>query len=414
MIRFAFITTHPIQYNAPLFNLLGQSDKYKVKVFYTWGQGKSEVFDPGFGLQRRWDINLLCGYEYKFVENISRDPGSHHYRGIINPHLISKINEFNPDAILVYGWNFHSHLKLMRNFKGNIPIIFRGDSTLLDLRPSFSFKYSLRKYLLKWVYSHVDFVLSPGTASDAYYRYAGLKPKQIFRAPHAVDNNFFQGDSTYTADKNSLQVQSAQWRKELGITQEKKVFLFAGKFETKKDPLILIEAFKQLLQRRSDIHLILAGDGILQPIIKSAIDLGPIQPMDDNGKSEIRVRHQITLLPFQNQSRMPLVYRLADVFVLPSKGPGETWGLAVNEAMASGKAVIVSDKCGCASDLVKPGVNGYIFPSGNVQELVNAMESSLKEDAYKVMGQRSLQHIQSFSYTSFLGALQSIPLGHEN
>ncbi len=58
---------------------------------------------------------------------------------------------------------------------------------------------------------------------------------------------------------------------------------------------------------------------------------------------------------------MPILYRLGNVFCLPSKGPGETWGLAVNEAMASSRPVIVSNKVGCAADLVSEGANGYLF-----------------------------------------------------
>ena len=71
---------------------------------------------------------------------------------------------------------------------------------------------------------------------------------------------------------------------------------------------------------------------------------------------------------------MPSVYKSADVFVLPSGGPGETWGLAVNEAMAAGKPVLVSDKCGCAPDLVDDGVNGFVFKNGQVDDLKDKLE----------------------------------------
>ena len=97
---------------------------------------------------------------------------------------------------------------------------------------------------------------------------------------------------------------------------------------------------------------------------------------------------------------MPIVYRLGDVFVLPSKGPGETWGLAVNEAMACGKPVIVSDKCGCANDLVENGINGYIFQSENQSELLSAMSLSLSANLNK-MGAASRKKIDNFAYNSF-------------
>ena len=136
MIKLAIITTHPVQYNAPLFRLLTERNNIKIKVFYTWSQTASGVkFDPGFGKTIEWDIPLLDGYEYNFVENISAKPGSHHYKGINNPTLIKEIKEWNADSLLVYGWNFKSHLKALCFFKNKIPVLFRGDSTLLDEKP---------------------------------------------------------------------------------------------------------------------------------------------------------------------------------------------------------------------------------------------------------------------------------------
>lgn len=387
-IRIAIISTHPIQYNAPLFRFLSNSAAFNIKVFYTWGENATHVYDPGFGQHRSWDIDLLTGYEHAFIKNNSKDPGSHHFKGIVNPDLIDQVEAFAPDAILVYGWNFHSHLQLMRHFKGKVPILFRGDSTLLDNQQDLPVRKIFRKILLTWVYRHVDHVLSPGTASDAYYKWGGLKTHQIQRAVHAIDNERFTGSSEH-------ETKARQWRNELGIEPNKKVFLFAGKFEPKKDPLLLIEAFQSILKKQTGIHLIFVGDGILKSEIK-------------NAKNNISDPASITLLDFQNQSMMPVVYRLADVFILPSKGPGETWGLAVNEAMACGKAVIVSDKCGCAQDLVNNDVNGYIFKSGDVLELCEAMENTLKNDAYKMMGEKSREIIKNYNYNSFVEALQSI------
>jgi glycosyltransferase involved in cell wall biosynthesis len=81
----------------------------------------------------------------------------------------------------------------------------------------------------------------------------------------------------------------------------------------------------------------------------------------------------VHFLPFQNQSLMPVVYRLGNVFVLPSQGPGETWGLALNEAMATGRAIIASSKVGGARDLILPGTNGWIFESGDRGALERAL-----------------------------------------
>src|SRR5665647_1236493 len=102
MKRLAIVTTHPIQYNAPLFELLSQRKNIEIKVFYTWGESVlQEKYDPGFGKVIQWDIPLLKGYEYEFLKNTADDKGSHHFNGIINPHIIDSIKNYNPDAVLV-------------------------------------------------------------------------------------------------------------------------------------------------------------------------------------------------------------------------------------------------------------------------------------------------------------------------
>jgi len=246
---------------------LAASGDIRVKVFYTWGQAQGKVIDKDFGIEREWDIDLISGYDHVFVKNTSTAPGSHHYKGIINPFLITEVAAFQPEKIIVYGWKFKSHLQLMRHFKGKIPLYFRGDSTLLDDAASFSIKKSLRRLLLQWVYRHVDFALSPGTASDAYFLNAGLSAYQIIRAPHAVDNARFSGIET--PYMHSSYDESAQnWRKEISISEDTKVFLFAGKFEPKKNPLLLVKAFARLHQQYPNTHLIMVGSGILEESLK--------------------------------------------------------------------------------------------------------------------------------------------------
>lgn len=413
---------------------MAASGDFRVKVFYTWGQAKGKVIDKDFGIEREWDIDLLSGYDHAFVQNTSSEPGSHHYKGIINPSLINEVKAFNPDKIIVYGWKFKSHLQLMRHFKGRTPLYLRGDSTLLDDAPGFSIKKSLRRILLQWVYGHVDFALSPGTASDAYFRNAGLSANQIIRARHAIDNERFagiqsqrNGDERFDATKlpkndidqasaiqssgncaeSSFDIQAEDWRKELSIPEEAKVFLFAGKLEPKKDPELLIRAFFRLHQQYPKTHLIIVGNGILEQSLQQYTS--PPQPSAGkfNPSTSSTPSTSISFLPFQNQSIMPLVYRLGDVFVLPSKGPGETWGLAINEAMACGRTVIASDKCGASADMIKESENGFVFKAGDENELYNCMEKMVNADLAS-MGAKAQETVKQFSYASFVNALRSL------
>jgi len=382
MKKLAIVTTHPIQYNAPWFRLLSTRGKLDVHVFYTWEQSASgATFDHDFKRTVSWDIPLLDGYPYSFVKNVAVDPGVHHFKGIDNPTLITEIKQYNPDAILVIRWSCKSHLQVMRHFRGKIPVLFRGDSTLLDKKPLL--KSIARKIFLSWVYSFVDVGLYVGEHSRRYFVAHGLG-KRLHYVPHAIDNDRF------LANTQTI-LQAAEWRKKLGIGPSDIVILFAGKLEPKKNPSLLLKAFTRVTA--TGVKLVIVGNGIEEESLKEKFGSRP----------------DIHFLDFQNQSVMPSVYQICDLFVLPSQGPEETWGLAINEAMACGKAVLVSDKCGGAVDLVIDGNNGYVFESNNETDLTGKMMKMINDPVrLKHMGHASLQRIANFSFMKICSSLEEL------
>lgn len=374
-MKLAIITTHPIQYYAPVFRMLASS--INVKIFYTKGL-VAQQYDQGFQKNITWDIPLTEGYEHEFLENIAPDKGSHHFKGIINPNAINQIKIFNPDAILIYGWANKSHLNIIRHFKHKIPVYFRGDSTLLDQQPGF--KNIIRCIFLRWIYKHIDVAFYVGSANKAYFKKYGLKEKQLVFAPHAIDNNRFAISRAHEV---------TILRKKLNINEEDILILFAGKLEQKKNPELLLEAFTALNSNK--IHLLFVGNGQLEEGLKFRVE---------NEKLK-----NIHFMDFQNQTQMPVVYQACDLFCLPSKGPGETWGLAVNEAMACGKAVLVSDKVGCAADLVTKDI-GAIFKSGDLADLSQKLIALTNDKStLKKMGENSLKHISNWSFEQQIKAI---------
>lgn len=387
-MRIAIVTTHPIQYNAPFFTRLAEEPGIELKVFYTWSQTESESkYDPGFGKMVQWDIPLLKGYEYAFVKNVSPRPGSGNFRGIINPGLIQAILEWQPSALLIYGWSFSSHLQCIRAFSGKKLVIFRGDSTLLDEKPGIR-KY-IRRIFLRWVYSHIDYALYTGIHNKSYFQACGLKEKQLIYAPHAIDNARFA--------ENAFEFESAarNWRSNLGLADTDIVLLFAGKFEIKKSPFFLLSIMEQFSDSR--LKLLFVGNGPLEFHLKEAAS-----------KDE-----RIIFMDFQNQSVMPLVYRIGDLFILPSKGPGETWGLALNEAMACSRAVAASSKVGGGPDLIQQDVNGVVFDSDHPEALNNVIKRALADKRIlKDMGAASADIIKNFSISIQVRALMQILNNH--
>ena len=350
MHRLAVLATHPIQYYAPLFRILTTRRNVNVRVFYGWEGHLESRLDHGFGQEVKWDIPLLDGYAHEFVPNESRNPGTGHFGGIWSSRLLDRIGAWRPDALLVYGWNFRSHLHALRRLHGRLPIFFRGDSTLLD--EQFGLRTAVRRSFLTWVYRHVDFALYPGQRSRDYFAKHGLDPAQLIWAPHSIENErFIDDDGSYLRG-------AIEWRRALSIQEEARVVVFAGKLERRKAPELLLEVF--LARDRLEEHLIIAGSGVLESELRSRAGTHP----------------RVHFVGFQNQSRMPVVYRLGDVYVMPSR-IGETWGLGVNEAMASGRPAIVSDRVGCAPDLVQSGRTGVVFQNDDQVALRVALERVL-------------------------------------
>jgi glycosyltransferase involved in cell wall biosynthesis len=120
---------------------------------------------------------------------------------------------------------------------------------------------------------------------------------------------------------------------------------------------------------------------------------------------EAKGLNNIHFLGFQNQSEMPLMYALSDVFVLPSSGPGETWGLAINEAMAAGKAILASDACGSVYDLIEG--NGFVFKRNNEKELLEKLQC-FKSDNVKQLGEKSLEKIANYSFDKQCKAIEFV------
>jgi glycosyltransferase involved in cell wall biosynthesis len=376
-MRLAIITTHPIQYYAPVFKLLYERG-IEIKVFYTLGEAGINKYDKDFKRTINWDIPLLEGYPYELVRNKSENPGSHHFKGIINPGLIKTLKMYKPEAILIYGWAYHSHLKLMRYFKNRIPVYFRGDSTLLDQVGGI--KSGLKSIFLRWVYTHINFAFYVGTNNKAYFKNYGLNEDQLIFAPHAIDNERFA---------ISRAPEATALREKLNIKEGDVLLLFAGKFEKKKDPLSLLEAFLNI--NINNVHLLLVGNGNLEGVMK------------DKAKGNSNVH----FMDFQNQAYIPVIYQACDIFCLPSKGPAETWGLAVNEAMACKKAVLVSGAAGCAVDLVFSGLNGVIFSPEEPGGLKNCLKILAGYDRKKlaIMGEKSFEIIREWSIQKQVNAL---------
>ena len=370
MKRLAILSTHPIQYNAPLFRMLHEDDGIELQVFFskTWDQVK---FDPHFQREVVWDIPVSEGYHHATHDASSKKGKT---------SLSAAIRDFRPDALLVFGWNFPGHLFIMRTFHGRTPIWFRGDSHLLNPMPCW--KKAMRKAMLTWVYRHVDLAFTVGTANEAYYRWSGLRQNQFTLAPHAVNLRFWQRDN---AERTA---EAERWRQELGIPKNAKCMGFAGKLEPLKQIDLII---RSTLNSGENHHAIIAGTGPLETAL-----------IQDFGSHS-----QVHFVGFVNQSRMPVFYRMLDALALASYS--ETWGLCVNEAMACGTPCLVSDRAGCAQDIFLQSDYGQSVRWNDEPAWTEAIRETMKTDKRTV---NWTAYLNRFRIEGFVNAIdrQFLPL----
>ncbi len=377
--KLVVVETHPIQYKAPLFRQLAEDPRFDLTVLYAMIPDASQQGD-GFGVSFSWDVPLLDGYHYEVLENRSDNPSVSHFSGCDTPGIYERFRKDRPDAVLVNGWVVKTCLQtLIACRRLGIPCIVRGEANLL--RPRAWWKHWLHRLLIPRYSAY----LAIGSASRDFYRFHRRPDTRIFSAPYAVDNEFF------SAQAEMLRPGRDTLRAGFGIPAGACAFLFVGKLEEKKHPLDLLRALAGLSSDElKKAHLLVAGDGPL---------------MEECRRFVAEQRLPVTFAGFVNQLRLPDVYAASDVMVLPSDA-GETWGLVVNEAMASGRPAVVSRSVGCCQDLIVEGETGYAFDVGDVDTLTGHLHRCLSEpERVAQQGQNATVHIRKFSFDQIIDGL---------
>ena len=381
--RLAIVCSHPVQYYAPWFRHLARYLAAESRVFYLW-QPAADRPDPEFGRAIAWDTDLLSGYAHEFVPNASRAPGTERFGGLHNPTLPDRLRAWGPDAVLVFGYGWRAHLTLALTWR-DCPLILRGDSHDLGRDSARHPRHLARTLALRALFTRFSAFAAVDHANRDHYLRHGVAPSRIRHVPHCVDNAAFHRDAP-------LERAAAEWRAALGIPTHHRVIGFVGKLVPKKRPDLLLESFAAL--DAPDTTLLVVGDGPLASPLRARAQTVP----------------RVVFAPFQNQSAMPRALAALDLLVLPSQGPGETWGLVVNEAMALGVPCIVSDHVGCRADLIEEGATGWSFPAGDAPALTRALHRALARIESDAAALRAAvtDKISAYSYARATAGLQGI------
>lgn len=334
MMSLAIVSTHPIQYDVPIFRLLAKQSDLRVKVYYDHIPD-AETQGRDFGRPFQWDIDLLSGYDYV----VGRAGGK---------ELREKLEAREYSALLLKGWHHPFLIKMgLTACMTGTPLVVRGDSHLKT--PRSRLREWIKKPLYERMFSYVNGCLAVGSWNAEYFRFYGVPPSKIFFSPHSIDREWFAQKAA------KIRPQRSDLRKKWGFHDDDFIFSYFGKLIEIKRPQDFVKAVLIANSQNSYVKGLVVGDGILRRSLE--------QSVGDSGMP-------VKFTGFLNQTEIIEAYVASDCLVLPGK---ETWGLVVNEGMACGLPAIVSDEAGCGVDMIVSGKNGLIFECENPDHLAQSM-----------------------------------------
>jgi glycosyltransferase involved in cell wall biosynthesis len=316
----------------------------------------SEVDAPAY----KYNYELLFD---RFLEDVSL---SERIRS-----LLSRASAFNPDVITITGYYDPAQIALLcwAKWKG-IRVVLQNESTAVD-----HLRGGWKEQVKRWIINQCDGFFCFGSQSANYLIQLGVMPEKILLRKSAVDNNTLQ-----TVYNRSLPNRAnEQSRRSIPPNN----FIFVGRLIGFKNLPALVNAFAEARQKSSNAAtwgLILLGDGPEKSSLSQQIEA-------------LGLTSSVTFVPSHPWYQVPEFLALSNVLVLPSLS--EPWGLVVNEAMACGLPVIVSNRCGCASDLVRDGENGFIFDPQDSSQLssllIRFMNNQVDITSMQVLSKQGIQ-----------------------
>ncbi|WP_213803600.1 glycosyltransferase family 4 protein [Granulicella sp. dw_53] len=310
------------------------------------------------------------------VETLMPKAGWHEASKIrLSVMLWHRLSALNPKIVLVPGYYTLPGITaaLWAKIHSRTSVLMT-ESTAEDHKRS-SWRESLKSAIIRSLF---DWAITGGAAHVRYLIQLGFSPDRITRFYDVVDNNSLR--------ENTLELRRLTRPKDHGLPD--RYFLFIGRLASEKNVSGLLRSWFLYREQGGTWPLVLVGDG------PEAQELRALA-------APSAYRQDVHFLGHKSSKELIPCLSFASCFVLPSIR--EPWGLVVNEAMASSLPVIVSNRCGCAEDLVRHGHNGLVFNPDREIELTDCLSKieKLSGGGLKEMGRASAAQIADYSPLSF-------------
>ena len=386
--RLAVVTSHPVQYQAPLFQRLASHPDVELTVFYGDDRSVAGEVDSGFGLPVQWDRPLLKGYRSVFLKRLASVRGPLQ-RLVADIRVIRHLCAGRFDAVFVHSYATRlSLLAYVGALASGAPVLLRTESE--RLRPRGRWTEALKAAALGPLLAVTSAVLVIGRANRRFYDHYGVARSRQFFTPYSVDNDFF------LTQRGIVETSRQDLRRLHDWPEDVVVIGFSGKLIPLKRVEDLIDSVAALQAEGLRAGLLIVGDGPSRAALEE--------------RARARQLKWTQFAGFKNQSELAAWYVCMDVFVLPSRS--ETWGLVLNEAMLFQLPVIASSMVGATEDLIDTGKNGYVFDVGDVARLTDALRTLVHSAEMRCsFGWHSKAIVEKYSHDVCLrGTLDA--LGH--
>lgn len=362
------LTTHTIQYQVPLFQYLTQEAGVDLHVAFM-KEPMDLTWDQDFGRYVSWGIPLTDGYPWS---TLSGGNLAMRLSAFVELH-----KRLGCPPVMMFSWGTPLHWLIWNwAIASRIPVLIVAESNLnsyqLGRRPLW------RHLWLKQMLQKTPGILHIGQRNREFYDQMGVEKGHLFPCPYSIDNErFFEGRLPFLGERE-------RHLKQLNLDPKLPTLLYSGKLIVKKRPDLLLQAVAEG-GLRHQVNILFAGDG---PLKNELMSLARTLNLEN-----------VAFLGFLDQAEMPMAYALGDCLCLLSDTPAETWGLVVNEAMACGRPVIVSNACGCAPDLVDGKGTGWIVPPANLAETVSVLRTAISQfESWPEIGARGRDMISKHTF----------------
>ncbi len=373
--RVLLVCSHPVQYASPLFRLMAEHPQLDILVAYCSLQGAERGLDPEFGGEVVWDVPLLHGYPWVQLPNRSPRPGLSRFFGLTNPGLWKLVRQGKFDAVVLYtGYRYASFWIAIAAAKSRgAPVLFGTDANSLQPRSGGAWRMHVKRWLWPRLFRLADVVIVPSEASVEMMVSLGIPEKRVMLTPFVVDNNWWKEQAAH--------VDGSAVRRHWGLPENALVVLFCAKLQPWKRPQDLLQAFARA--NVPGAFLVYVGDG-------------PLRGELEAGAEALGVAGRVRFLGFLNQSKLPEVYRAADLLVLPSDY--DACPVVICETMLCGCPAVITDRIRGRFDLVKHGSTGFIYPCGDVDALARILAEVLPDrDRLAQIAEAARERMESWS-----------------